>query len=161
MPKAKAKETVASDGYIPPHQSWDLLKFIEATPEELAAKTVDCATCPVALLCNAGVGGTGIFCTQCEATSVFCVDENKPSNVIVMDCTKHRFEKTDPQVCCSLCSGSSIKFAMRGLRPFQHYVHTKHASYDARTRQERLKEAHTQWLDHAERVARANENRKK
>src|SRR3954464_7353938 len=129
--QTKEPETNEDEEYTPPRQAWDLLDFIKAKPSEIDAKVVDCATCPVALLCQASIGGTGIVCRNCGATSVWAVDADRWEHVLVLDCNKHHFadevREAQRQVECALCSGTAIKPALKRKPPFQHYIVTKHA----------------------------------
>lgn len=140
-----ADETEAA--YEPPKAAWDLKAFIKAAEEEIAAKTVDCKNCPVFMLCEAGEGSTGYWCSKCGSIGVWCDDKdmgkrNIPRDILLIDCNKHKFPRPADKhklTRCALCSGGIMDLVSQGEGANNHYVYTKHAGVSATERQKVLK----------------------
>lgn len=144
--------------YTPPSVSWRLMDFVEAPLTEIEARVVTCETCPVAAKCAAGVDGTGWSMKCCKATGVYVDDGGValrpigtefPKDVLVLDCTKHRFAvKGESELLpkCSLCNGNAIELdliASRGGCKFEmgraHYIATAYSAMPVAERQAQLK----------------------
>jgi hypothetical protein len=154
-------ETETKEPYTPPKSSWRLTTFIEAPMDEIKAKIVDCKTCPVFLLCEAGQGGTGWTCMKCRSTGVY-VDTPEgngklPDDALILDCTKHKFEmrKEAEQIpSCSLCNGGMMELEVINITegdkkvPYtkSHYIATVHAGMKVEERQKALKDYFAQHM---------------
>jgi len=138
-----------------PEVAWTYKEFIDASLEEIAAKTVECKTCPVFMLCETSTGGTGWVCPKCKTTGVF-IDEpedmaSMPDYVLVVDCEKHKFEvkKESAQITeCSLCSGGLMELEVLNQGTKNFYVRTVHSVVDTKVRQAKLKKAWDYWTDY-------------
>lgn len=150
----KSDETEKKTPYTPPKNSWRLTAFIDAPIEEIKAKRVECKTCPVFLLCEAGQGGTGWTCVKCRSTGVY-VDTPEgsgklPDDALILDCGKHKFEmrKEAEQIpSCSLCNGGMMELEVINIAvgeskvPYtkSHLVTTIYSVIPVEERQKSLK----------------------
>ncbi len=137
--------------YEPPLAAWRLPAFVEAPLAEVEAKVVECRTCPVFLMCEAGQGGTGWTCASCRATGVL-VDVpgtgTVPEDVLLIDCGRHQFWTREAAVDltrCDLCSGRVMDLELRARGSKQHYIATVHARVPVAERQKNLREAYEYW----------------
>lgn len=115
------------DAWEPPPQAMSLRRFVTLSDAEAEAARVTCETCPVNMSCMAGQGGTGYVVACCDATSM-CLQE-KPKRVLIIDCAKHRFERTTDTKSikkCGLCSAGVLQIDARNLEA-QYYLPTVHA----------------------------------
>lgn len=139
-----------SESYQPPKETFRLPVFLEAKIAVVKKSVVDCPTCPLFLLCQEGVGGTGYWCGSCGLTGVW-IDEPdvttvSPNDVIWVDCAKHKFERVEKKKLakCAVCSGQICWLEMEG-KTRNHYLFTVHASIDAAARQAALKDYWKMW----------------
>jgi hypothetical protein len=139
--------------YVPPPVAWRLPVFLEATPEELTARLVDCSTCPVYLLCEAGEGGTGWVCGTCKATGVAVeqIEESKlPDDLLIIDCATHKFNRipaAENMTVCSLCGGGQVELEINFPNSRAHLITTVHAHVPVTERQRFLREQMAYWKD--------------
>ncbi len=158
--------------FEPPPSSWNFGEFLNADPADVGSRTVDCGSCPVALLCHGGAASTGIYCESCGATAVFWAGnkQSEPTerHVLVIDCHEHRFsDRSCTQHRCALCDGEVIRDHVKRQKGkvrttgIMHYVHTAHASYTAAARQESWKEEYRKCLQHEEQLERVKAERLK
>lgn len=141
--------------YVPPKAAFRLMDFIQASVDEVAAKTVDCGTCPVNMLCENSEGGTGYVCEECNATAVFVQElqpgERLPSDVLLLDCGEHKFKKrenTDRITKCAICSGAIMEKEVLNEGVKHHYIYTTHAKLTVGQRQKTLSFAAAHWKEH-------------
>ncbi len=140
--------------FTPPPSAWRFDAFIDASPEEIDAKTVTCGTCPVALSCLGSIGGTGWVCQTCRTTSVYVDtpdDSEKPNDILVLDCAKHQFDENssskDKNKLCALCSGGAMELDITKMKPTAHYVRTAYSKAPVEERQLKLRAARTHWQE--------------
>jgi hypothetical protein len=158
--------------FEPPPSSWDFGDFLNAGAADIVSRTVDCSTCPVALLCHGGAASTGTYCQACGATAVYWegnrLSDAADRHVLVIDCHEHRFsDRSNSQHQCALCDGEVIRDHVKRQKgkvrtiAVMHYLHTTHASYSAASRQEAWKEEHKKCLQHEEQLERVKAERQK
>ncbi len=135
---AKKNDTTPEDFSISPH-SMRIAEFLKMDAEGIAAKTVDCPTCPVAMLCQAGDGGSERVCQTCGATAVAIdvEDAREAAHVYLIECGKHGFQNQRQGWTCNLCDGRIMQHEIRdpALRPETHYLRTVYAKVTAEKRQ--------------------------
>lgn len=142
-----------SDSYIPPRAAWRLKVFKDAPVDQLKEQQVDCPTCPVFLLCQAGEGGTGWVCKICKATGmeISPIESGKhPDEILIIDCAKHNFEtkkESERMTSCSLCSGGQMEFEVRFPDIKAYLLTTVHSGVPVEDRQKKLKETFEFWSD--------------
>ncbi len=151
-----SNDTATKPAYVPPAVAFRLTDYINASVEEVKKRTVECGTCPVYLLCEAGQGGTGWTCPTCKATGVYVSEPDPskmPDDVLAVDCTKHKFE-TRPEAAqiqkCGLCSGGAMELEVLSRGSKTHYILTAYTSIPPLERQKFLKESFEQWSKHYE-----------
>jgi hypothetical protein len=155
-------ETEADELPPLPDAALDPIKLLGMTEEEIKAKTVDCASCPVFMLCESSTGGSGYVCKACKSTGVF-LDEDKEDEILVLDCAKHKFptKQGGEMEKCPLCCGTMMKFEYREMPPKNWVIFTVHSLVANTERRKSMNEALEHWKKHyaeeAEREAREKE----
>lgn len=105
---------------------------------------VDCGTCPVTMDCAVEQGGNGYTYRCCDATGFQTVDEDGQPILLMIDCTHHKFyrsEHTTQLPACPLCSGNAIAIAMLGVGTPARWVPTVHARFSIKDRLNAFKKA--------------------
>ena len=100
----------------------DLLRM---TRPQLKERRVDCATCPVNMLCESGDGSAGYRCEKCGAVAVMIDDPNpaRCQSVYIVLCSRNKFKVADPQngqgggltPVCHVCDRRAAKHELRGF----------------------------------------------
>ena len=114
--------------------------YAKLSNAEIEAKVVDCPTCPVNMLCEAGEGGSGFACGQCDGTAMGVEDVNlaKTANMYYIDCAKQHFSRDGGVIAqgCDMCTGKIMKTEVNGIPPTLYIIRTVYAkvSIDERRR---------------------------
>jgi hypothetical protein len=147
--------------YVPPACAWDIREFVRAPLEVIREKIVDCATCPVFLLCESATGGVGFICHTCRSTAVWT--DEKRSAFISIDCGRHKFPSNPnggvlPR--CHLCSGQAVRFTFnRNGQPTMHYILTAHSTVGPERRLAGFREAADHWERHFAETTTSRQNK--
>jgi hypothetical protein len=135
-------ESTTPEEYEPPAAAWRALDLMKAAPEEVAARIIDCARCPVNLSCMESNGGSGYVCKLCRSTSVLVGEENAEGyqyNALVLDCYNHKFSTENELTKCALCSGALSAVDKYHANVKHHILLTVHAKRSAKERIKELK----------------------
>lgn len=95
---------------------------------------VDCGTCPVTLACAIDRGGTGFTFKCCHSTGFETTNDLGEPLLLLIDCTRHRFEVYGELPTCPLCDGGIIDDVLLALTEPCEWVPTVHAAVPVETR---------------------------
>ena len=135
---------MSDETYTPPTSALTLREILDGPIDTV--EPVDCANCPINMMCQESTGGTGFFCESCGATSVYVEeadDRGLVNNILIVDCNKHRFEKNAALARqCGLCDGAVMQFYAYNHGAKNYYLPTVHAGVSLAKRQETLRKAY-------------------
>ena len=109
---------------------------------EIAARTVDCPTCPVNMLCEAGGNGVGIVCGPCGAAALGG-DHDDPAKarfLLYVDCAKHNFSRKDGMLDkgCWMCLPRIMQTELNGVPPAIYMIRTVHSKVSVEARRKNV-----------------------
>jgi len=140
---------MSDEKYVPPSSALTLKQILEEPVDHVTP--VNCANCPINMMCQESTGGTGYVCDECRATSVYVTDpddEGLVDDILVVDCNKHRFPKNDEKSSqCGLCDGGITRFYAENYGAVHHYLPTVHASVPLQKRKEALQAGFVYWTN--------------
>ena len=135
--------------------------YAKLTNTEVEAKTVDCPTCPVNMLCEAGEGGVGYVCSECGSTALGVESTNlaKTQNMYYLDCSKQHFSRVAGVLeKCDLCSGKIMKTEVNGIPPTLYLIRTVYAKVPIDERRRAFEQRRVEYEAH-ERARAENPDR--